>query len=397
MNILILILNILIIIKLSEATLSPPTSTGNKKEKKDKGKVDIQKGPVNKDVFQKSLVIKDIKTTDIIKESGTYYIDTKRRRFSGELLGYITPWNNNGYEISKIFHGKFTMISPVWLSILPSNMSTFQLPTHDIQKKWLKDMRSMNTENHNVKILPRVLFEHWSTNDIIELENNIQKQQQLITVLSDTAKSFRFDGYVLEIWNQFIFTGINVQIILSVVKTISQKLKNNNLDVILAVPPSRGKKAQLFSRDQFNELAPHVKAFSLMTYDYSSVQRPGPNSPLLWAKQCVELLIPDKNDPRRTQILLGINFYGYNYTPEGGGPILGSQYLKSLESFKSKIQWDDRSKEHFFEVKSSSGNGYIFYPTLYSIVHRFDLAAELGTGIAIWELGQGLNYFYDLL
>lgn len=88
-----------------------------------------------------------------------------------------------------------------------------------------------------------------------------------------------------------------------------------------------------------------------MTYDYSSLERPGPNSPLAWAKQCVELLIPNQSDPRRIQILLGINFYGYNYTLEGGGPILGSQYLKSLESFKSKIHWDDKSKEHLFETK----------------------------------------------
>lgn len=42
MNYLILILNILIVIKLSEATLSPPTNTGNKKDRKDKGKIDIQ-------------------------------------------------------------------------------------------------------------------------------------------------------------------------------------------------------------------------------------------------------------------------------------------------------------------------------------------------------------------
>ncbi|KAI4503533.1 hypothetical protein M0802_000936 [Mischocyttarus mexicanus] len=397
MNVLILTLQILIIIKLSEATLSPPTNTGNKKDKKDKGKIDTQKGPVNKDVFQRFLVTKDPKAIDIIRESGTYYSDTKRRRFSGEVLGYITPWNSNGYDISKTFHGKFTMVSPVWFSILPSNTSTFPLPTHDVQKKWLKDIRSVNSESHNVKILPRLLFKHWSTDDITELENNTLKQQQLITTLIDTAKTFRFDGYVLEIWDQFIYTGINVQIVLSAVKTISQKLKNNNLDVILAIPPSRGSKTQLFSRDHFNELAPYIKAFSLMTYDYSNVQRPGPNSPLSWTKQCVELLVPDQNDSRRNQILLGVNFYGYNYTPEGGGPILGSQYLKNLETFKGKIQWDDRSKEHFFEAKSSLGSGYVFYPTLYSIIFRFDLAAELGTGIAIWELGQGLNYFYDLL
>lgn len=76
----------------------------------------------------------------------------------------------------------------------------------------------------------------------------------------------------------------------------------------------------------------------------------GPNSPIKWVKKCVEILDPESK--HRNQILLGLNFYGNDYSINGGGPIVGSQYIDILKNHTSvKFQWDDNSQEHFFEYK----------------------------------------------
>uniref|UniRef100_A0ACB8G2X6 Chitinase domain-containing protein 1 n=1 Tax=Sphaerodactylus townsendi TaxID=933632 RepID=A0ACB8G2X6_9SAUR len=96
----------------------------------------------------------------------------------------------------------------------------------------------------------------------------------------------------------------------------------------------------MFTKKEFDQLAPIVDSFSLMTYDYSTPQRPGPNAPLPWMRACVQMLDPESK--WRSKILLGLNFYGMDYSALGasGEPVIGNRqgfyrisFLKSLLSF----------------------------------------------------------------
>ena len=196
-----------------------------------------------------------------------------------------------------------------------------------------------------------------------------------------------------------------------------------------------------------------------MTYDYSSSRgRAGPESPIKWMAEVVNALVPAQSDgdeldeetaARRRQILLGLPFYGYDNTEA----ILGHKYIELLQTHKPKLQWDDDSEEHYFvytvgewrgascgqdtmhmyphaptpvcAVRQVLGGGMpvawatcawvshhgcrlcnflagrkkhtVYYPSLYFLKQRLELAKQLGTGVSVWEIGQGLDYFYDLL
>ena len=74
----------------------------------------------------------------------------------------------------------------------------------------------------------------------------------------------------------------------------------------------------------------------------------GANSPYKWVEKCVETIAPIEGE--RKKILVGLNFYGYDYTSTGGHAITGPGYLDLLKNAKS-IQWSEEADEHFFEVK----------------------------------------------
>ncbi|KAJ4837290.1 hypothetical protein Tsubulata_026364 [Turnera subulata] len=178
------------------------------------------------------------------------------------------------------------------------------------------------------------------------------------------------------------------------------------LQLFYVIGPPHSEKLQVhdFGPEDLQSLGDAVDGFSLMTYDFSGPQNPGPNAPLPWIQFVLQVLLGSSGKGGVTpahKIFLGLNFYGNDFRlseGSGGGAITGRDYLKLLEKYEPKLQWEKNSGEHFFlYVDDDHISHAVFYPSLTSISMRLEEARLRGTGISIWEIGQGLDYFMDLL
>jgi chitinase domain-containing protein 1 len=342
-----------------------------------------------------------ISSNDIIENHSKFCATCANKIFNGTVLGYVTPWNSKGYDVAKLFSKKIDLISPVWLQIRRSKINNYELSgTHDIDKNWLKDV--VSNSNGRTSIVPRILFEKMNNQDLHRLFNDENEMTKLVSMLVKEAKKYKFNGYVLEIYIQL--QGFNKPNINHLILDLANGLHAQNKKLYIVIPPAiqnekqKNKVNGIFTNDDYNGLFNIVDGFSLMTYDYSTHNSMiGPNAPLNWIRANIEYLTSTSKE-KRSKILLGLNFYGTKFSMKpkpSSEPILGRQLIELLQNEQVNIVFNDESKEHEFHLKSKQT--IVYYPTLESIQYRIKLAEELGTGLSIWELGQGLDYFYDLL
>ena len=53
--------------------------------------------------------------------------------------------------------------------------------------------------------------------------------------------------------------------------------------------------------------------------------------------------------------------------------------------------------EHVFAYREDDWKHSVYYPSLKSLAERLGMLRSLGVGVALWELGTGLDFFWDLL
>lgn len=72
---------------------------------------------------------------------------------------------------------------------------------------------------------------------------------------------------------------------------------------------------------------------------------------------------------------------------------MAHQYLDLLRQHQPALEWDDGAEELSFTYQNTRR---VYYPSTRFLHQRMEIARLRVAGIAIWELGQGLEIFYDL-
>ncbi|WOG86814.1 hypothetical protein DCAR_0206032 [Daucus carota subsp. sativus] len=361
-------------------------------------------------VYDRNLVKAEVKYQEIIAEHSRVSANLSRT-FQHSVLAYVTPWNSKGYEMAKEFNSKFTHISPVWYDLKSQGANLVLEGRHNADKGWISELRKKG----GAKILPRVVLEAVPA----YLLQKKKQRDKAINLIMGECSEMDFDGIVLESWSRWAAYGVlrdpdMRKLALNFIQELGQAMHSGGLEMeskkslqlvyVIGPPHSEVLNEYDFGLEDLQALSDAVDGYSLMTYDFSSPQNPGPNAPLKWIHSVMQVLLHGTDSSSQTlaqKIFIGLNFYGNDFALSGGlggGPIIGREYLSLLERHKPSLQWETNSAEHFFVYSDDRNDQHVvFYPSLLSIAERLRVAHTWRAGISIWEIGQGLDYFFDIL
>eukprot|EP00127_Corallochytrium_limacisporum_P003774 Clim_evm106s152 gene=Clim_evmTU106s152 len=316
----------------------------------------------------------------------------------------------------------------------------------NIDVEWVEALRKKNPD---IKIVPRYIIKNWDSPAMSALMTQPAIIEETALRILEHCTRNKFDGITLELWNRIGSEKEFAKMLMSFFSAVGVLAKKAKLEYVLPVPGFRAPEEDSFTQEHFDELRPFVGHFQLITYDFSHPSQAGANSPITWVRDSIMRLFvgqpykqwvdtaakegmpADSEDedlllaadlglepksvsdeerqteaPGRDQVMVGLNFYGWNYWPDEGGkgqgkPILAPEYLSLLEKYpETEIKWDQISAEHAFQYRDVDDGDrlhFVYFPTVESVRFRVELANRFGVGIAIWELGQGLRSFMEAI
>lgn len=344
---------------------------------------------VETDVFERGLVDKNLNASSVVQGHNLAFVNVTMRRYNSrcrESLAFVTPWNNEGYNISVMFGDKFTTVVPTWFQSALDDGGSYVIKGHDvINTVWLAEMR----ERHpNTKILPRLLFEVPAP----MFERDLAKiGRQLKTDLIALAKEYGFDGFFLEFPSYLVRP--------SLIEATAHLVK----DLRSSIPSSIKLFGDIQSDDKFhyNRMGAHGAIFRLLktlNYAFISVYELGMVNSVSTIRAIESLRTWTDQMGLTKKVIVGLPLFGFDFISSRPRHIYGLEFVDMMNRSHIISEWDVIDMEHKAKFTDARGHHIVCYPTLKFLYERYEKIVSDGFGgFGLWELAQGLPYFFDLL
>jgi len=119
--------------------------------------------------------------------------------------------------------------------------------------------------------------------------------------------------------------------------------RNMQLHFVIPPPTDPKKDARSFTRADMAVLGNAIDGLSVMTYDFSGPARPGPNAPAPWIESTLRSLRTtyENSDAAAPEVLLGLNFYGNDFTLPHGMQLKSLQFSQAY--YLELLLWNCRN------------------------------------------------------
>lgn len=243
---------------------------------------------------------------------------------------------------------------------------------------------------------------------ITSLMNDPGARRQAINSLAQLVASYPFDGIQLDVEYSGEVTDALRANYVTFVKDLNGELAKLDPRIELSVA-MYGSAASRYTFWDPARLAPHTDFLVVMAYDYHVRSSPvvGPVAPIFgrgvgrWENDVVSNMRDLLQQVPSDKIVLGIPFYGYEWTstsdqpgsatfPDSGATATYKRVAEILSDpkLKAKERWDEDALAPYVTYQEAGRTQFIYYENTRSLSYKLDFVQQLDLqGIAIWALG----------
>ena len=345
---------------------------------------------VDDNVFDKGLVDQPVNLSEVLLNYNEVSSEDFGRYASKgkQVLGFITPWNQDGYGLSEEFGDKFTIIVPTWFFAEIQNKKFVIKGEDAVNQTWLDTMR----EKHpNTLIAPRLIFQ--INPNVFYNENkfifNVFRQ-----AMADIITKYNFDAIFLEV-PSYVANPQTVHLVPGLVKEIRVAFgKKKKGKVFCEIPTILRGYLDYTDQKLIKKIADQADLVYMSIYELPQTSA---ISPMSGFEQTYQWLI--QSGIKKEKFLAGFPFFGFDYGNGSGREyVVGNDFINTLKNYKVSRYFLQEYQETAYFYKKDKASHTMYYPSLNDMVTRYDRVVTYGiAGFGIWELAQGLPFFFDVL